>query len=52
MQDQVHLKLTVNPILEADDEELDRLTRQLRQEMVLTDAWMSRHRLILTPSSQ
>jgi hypothetical protein len=52
MQAQVHLKLTVNPSLEADNEELDRLTRQLCQEIVLTDAWMSRHRLIVTPSSK
>ena len=37
MQDQMQLKLTINTSSEADEEELDRLTRQLRQEILDLD---------------
>lgn len=37
MQDQMQLKLTISTSSEADDEELDRLTRQLCQEILDLD---------------
>ena len=37
MPDPIQLKLTINPTAETDDEELDRLARQLRQEILDLD---------------
>jgi hypothetical protein len=37
MPDQIQLKLTINPTSQTDAEELDRLTRQLRQEILGLD---------------